>query len=188
MFSHLVLGCLRDGAPRHGYDVCVELRTRTGMQVNPGNVYRELAKLSSQKLIDAIENPRDADPRRNPYVITDPGRQSFDAWLTAPSTQDEELASWLAFLDRVPSGDLPALLEQLKERLWLQSKSLTRDREEHLARARLNGHVDRYDVAAVRTGFHLKQAIAALEFVEELQGSLPGPPAPTVEPPRRPKR
>jgi DNA-binding PadR family transcriptional regulator len=173
MFSHLVLGCLRDGAPRHGYDVCGELRTRSGMQVNPGNVYRELAKLSSQHLIDAIENPRDADPRRNPYVITDLGRQSFDGWLLSPATQDEELSAWLAFLDRVPPAELALLLERLQERLWLRSKTLTRDREDHLARARLNNSGVRHDVAAVHALFQLKQTTAALEFVEELQRTLP---------------
>jgi DNA-binding PadR family transcriptional regulator len=73
MFSHLVLGCLRDGTPRHGYEVCVELRSRTGLRVNAGNVYRELSKLSSQGLIEAMENPRDADVRRNPYPSSTEG-------------------------------------------------------------------------------------------------------------------
>ena len=105
VFLHLVLGCLRDGEPRHGYDVCVELRARTGLQVNAGTVYRELAKLSSQAMIDASENPRDADVRRNPYRITERGRMAFDEWLIAPTTHGEELSSWLAFLDRVPATD-----------------------------------------------------------------------------------
>ena len=50
VFYHLVLGCLRDGKPRHGYDVCGELRARSGLQVNPGNVYRELSDRKSTRL------------------------------------------------------------------------------------------------------------------------------------------
>jgi DNA-binding PadR family transcriptional regulator len=169
MFSHLVLGCLRDGKPRHGYDVCIELRARTGMPVNPGTVYRELAKLSSQGMIEAIENPRDADVRRNPYIIRDDGRHTFDRWLKAPATQNDELSSWLAFLDRVPEPELSALLERLQERLWLQTKTLTRDREDLLEQAQRNGHSTRYDVAAVRSLFQLKQVTAVLEFVQELR-------------------
>ncbi|HXJ33573.1 MAG TPA: PadR family transcriptional regulator, partial [Candidatus Eisenbacteria bacterium] len=105
MFYHLVLGCLREGKPRHGYDVCSELRTRTGLQVNPGNVYRELAKLAAHGLIGATANPPDADPRRNPYTITDGGRTAFDGWLRSPATQDEELSAWVAFLDRIPPAE-----------------------------------------------------------------------------------
>jgi DNA-binding PadR family transcriptional regulator len=187
MFSHLVLGCLRDGKPRHGYDVCSELRARTGLQVNPGNVYRELAKLAAQRLIEPSAKPPDADVRRNPYLISDRGRASFDAWLISPTTQSEELSSWLAFLDRVSPTALPALLERLQERLWLQTKMLTRDREELVTRDRMNGDATLHDVAAARTLFQLKQLTAVLEFVEELQRSpFLNPSAPV--PPQRTKR
>jgi DNA-binding PadR family transcriptional regulator len=188
MFSHLVLGCLRDGTARHGYDVCVELRARTGMNVNPGNVYRELAKLSSQGLIDATENPRDADVRRNPYVITDSGSRMFDEWVLAPATQVDEIASWLSFFDRVPADQRLALLERLQERLWLQSKMLTRDREDAMARALSNGHRTPSDVGAVRSLFELKQVTAVLEFVEELRNALFDGATPTFERPGRSKR
>ncbi len=188
MFSHLVLGCLRDGKPRHGYDVCIELRARTGMPVNPGNVYRELAKLSSQAMIAAIENPRDADVRRNPYVINDRGRKSFDDWLKAPATQSDDLSSWLAFLDRVPEAELPGLLERLQERLWIQTKTLTRDREDLLEQAQRNGHSTRYDVAAVRSLFQLKQVTAILEFVEELRRMSPVAPVTRTDVDRRTKK
>jgi DNA-binding PadR family transcriptional regulator len=187
MFSHLILGCLRDGKPRHGYDLCGELHARTGIRVNPGNVYRELAKLSAQALIDAHENPRDADVRRNPYRITAAGQQTFDRWLMSPTTQVEELSSWLAFLDRVPPQELPVVLERLQERLWIRTKTLTRDREDLMEKARLNGQGGKYDVAAVRSLFELKQVTAVLEFVEELQRSSSTTPVASPEV-RRPKR
>jgi len=190
VFCHLVLGCLRDGKPRHGYDVCGELRARSGLQINPGNVYRELSKLAAQRLIEATENPSDADARRNPYRIRVAGEQAFDRWLLSPSTQDGELSAWLAFLDRVPAGELPGLLDRLQERLWLQSKALTQSREDCMARARLNGHGTQYDVAAVRSLFQLKQTTAILEFVEEIRRTLPLPseqPAPP-DTTRRPRR
>lgn len=158
------------------------------MNVNPGNVYRELAKLSSQGLIDATENPRDADVRRNPYVISQRGRASFDEWLASPKTQVEELASWLSFFDRVAPGELPAVLERLQERLWLESKTLTRDREDALARARANGHERPNDVYAVRSLFELKQVTAVLEFVEELRRLCPADPPSKPEPAIRSRR
>lgn len=189
MFSHLVLGCLRDGTPRHGYDVCVELRSRTSLRVNPGNVYRELSKLSTQKMIVPTENPRDADVRRNPFAISERGCRAFDEWLMTPATQVDELASRLSFLDRVPAAELPVLLERLQERLWLQSKTLSRDREDVLLKARSNGGRRAHaEVAAIRTLFQAKQVSAILEFIEELQRSDITLPKRGEEPPRRPKR
>jgi DNA-binding PadR family transcriptional regulator len=158
------------------------------MNVNPGNVYRELAKLSTQGLIDATQNPSDADVRRNPYVINEQGSRTFDDWALAPATQADEIASWLSFFDRVPREQRLALLERLQERLWLQSKTLTRDREDAMTRARSNGHQMPSDVGAVRSLFDLKQVTAVLEFVEELRNSLSEGLTPRFERASRPKR
>ena len=172
MFLHLILGLLRDGRPRHGYELVREYKLRSGIQANPGNFYRELAKLSDDELVTAGVNPPDADARRIPYKITDGGRQKFDAWLLSPSTQDEELSSWLLFVDRVPPGVLPKLLDRLTEQLWLQSKSLARARADALTDGQVNGHRPGYNSAAALLLRRLKQVTADLEFVEELRKEL----------------
>lgn len=169
MFGHLVLGCLRDGKPRHGYEVCTELRARSGLPVNPGNVYRELSRLVFDGLIDATEKAPDADPRRNPYSITPKGSNAFDMWLRSPTTRDDDLPSWVSFIDRVPATELASMLEELQERLWSRSKALARIREECLERAGLNGSRSRDDAAAARALLDLKQVTAVLEFVDELR-------------------
>ena len=101
MFCHVLLGLLRDGTPRHGYDLVTEYRARSGNHVNPGNVYRELVRLTKADFVQTSVNPPDADPRRIPYQITQRGCHEFDRWLVAPATQDEELSGWLIFLDRL---------------------------------------------------------------------------------------
>jgi len=169
MFAHLVLGVLRDGKPRHGYDVSGELRARCGLPVNPGNVYRELNKLSSLGLIEPIERAPDADARRNPYRIRPEGRDNFDAWLRSPATQEHDLSSWVAFIDRLPADELPSLLEQMQERLWRRSKAFARDRDAFLIESRTNGERSEWRIGAVRSLLELKQVTAALEFVEELR-------------------
>jgi hypothetical protein len=56
-----------------------------------------------------------------------------------------------------------------------------------MEKARLNGQGGKYDVAAVRSLFELKQVTAVLEFVEELQ--RPSSTTPVASPEvRRPKR
>lgn len=172
MFAHLVLGVLRDGRPRHGYDVSGELRARCGIGLNPGNVYREFGKLSSDHLIEPIERAPDVDPRRNPYRICAAGCDHFDAWLRSPDTQEHDLANWLAFIDRLSADELPALLEEVQERLWLRSKSFVRDRDVLLINARSRGERPEWQVGAVRSLFELKQVTAALELIDELRRSI----------------
>src|SRR5262249_6161905 len=41
VFSRLLLGLLRDGHARHGYELITSYRTRSGLRTNPGNFYRE---------------------------------------------------------------------------------------------------------------------------------------------------
>jgi DNA-binding PadR family transcriptional regulator len=189
MFGHLVLGCLRDGKPRHGYDVCTELRARSGQPINPGNVYRELSRLAVDGFIDAIEKSPDADPRRNPYRITAQGTHMFDVWLRSAASDDDDLPAWVSFIDRVPPGEVAGLLEQLQERLWSRSKALARTREECLERANLNGSRSRADAAAARALLELKLVTAILEFIDELRRGfqVPAPSRPDSAP-RRTKR
>ena len=102
MFGHVILGLLRDCRLRHGYEIMTEYRERAGSPVSIGNIYRELARLAGQGLLQTGINPPDADARRIPYHITEKGRLAFDQWLQAPSSQDD-VAHWLLFVDRVPA-------------------------------------------------------------------------------------
>src|SRR5690242_3147322 len=139
MFLHLILGLLRDGKPRHGYELISDYKELSGNLTHPGNFYRELGRLADDKLVETGVNPPDADPRRIPYRITDAGRGEFDRWLRSPSTPDEELSAWLLFADLLSPAEFEASLSRLEERLWLLSKSLARARADTLDTARLNG-------------------------------------------------
>ena len=189
MFYHVILGCLRDGKPRHGYDVWIALRARTGLQVNLGNIYRELSKLVAQELIDALQRPADDDARRNPYGINDSGCRAFDDWLASPATHEDDFSAWLSFIDHVPSGELSDKLEQLQERLWLRSKTITQRRDDALAQAHATGRHATSDLSALRTLLELKRVTATVEFVDELRRTISPSIALTVrEPPRRSRR
>src|SRR5262249_61544125 len=71
VLCHVLLGFLRDGRARHGYELLTEYRALTGEQLNAGNLYRELARLAGDGFVHATSNPPDADPRRIPYEITE---------------------------------------------------------------------------------------------------------------------
>jgi DNA-binding PadR family transcriptional regulator len=140
----VILGLLRDGAPRHGYELMVAHRARSGEQLNTGNFYRELARLSSEGLVETGVNPPDADARRIPYRITPRGSTLFDEWLISLQVHDdEEISERLLFVDLIPAETRTRLLERWQEELWVRGKILTRARGH--SRWASNGRVERYD-------------------------------------------
>jgi len=171
MFCHVILGFLRDGRPRHAYELISEYRGYSARPVNAGNIYRECSKLVSQQLIVADPNPPDADPRRIPYRITQNGCREFDAWLADPVSDEGSLATWVIFADMLPPAERLRLLDRMQEQLWLDNKTLAQARERVLAHARRLGN-RRYHPAAFLLLRRIKQTTADLEFLEELRREL----------------
>ena len=173
MLSHLILGFLRDGQARHGYELITEYKTRSGNQVSAGNFYRELARMASERLVQTGVNPPDADARRIPYQITEKGRQSFDEWLLSPARDDGDLSAWLLFIDRVPYDTRDRLLDRWQDDLWLRSKALSRAREDALLIQESRQDTVRYHLLASLLSRRLKQVTADLEFLKEFRSDLP---------------
>lgn len=161
MFHHVMLGLLRDGERRHGYELVVRYRIETGVAVSPGNVYRELARLASQGLVETVTRPADADPRRVPYRITARGREHFDRWVSSPPTCDDEFSDWLLFLEHVPRGARERILERRREDLWMRSRLLARRREDAHGAA---GPV----AASMLAALEARRLRAEMDFLEEL--------------------
>src|SRR5579871_3193902 len=172
MFSHVILGLLRDGRQRHGYELINDYRLRSGTLPSPGNLYRELGRLATEKLIAAGINPPDADPRRIPYEITDRGRRTFDQWLVASRTQSDEFHHWLLFIDRVPADVRERLLDRRQEDLWMRSKELARALEDASLRAREDGGSSGYHPLPAVLERQSKLVAAELEFLKEFRASL----------------
>ncbi len=172
MLLHVILGLLRDGRPRHGYELMCEYRDRSGTKLSAGNFYRELARLTADALVQTGVNPPGADERRIPYQIAERGRQSFDRWLVAPATVENDLGAWLLFIDQVPNDVRGRLLDRAQEELWLRGKTLTRQREDAMSADVVREKPDAYGVLPVILSRQLKLLTAELEFVKELRQEL----------------
>ena len=172
MFWHLILGLLRDGQARHGYELMLEYGARSGKQLSAGNFYRELARLTSEGLLQTGVNPPDADARRIPYHITPKGGQVFDTWLVSPASLNGELSTWLLFADRVPPDTRACLLDRLQEDLWMRGKGLARSREDALAAVRTAAKGSRYDPRPALMARRMKQIAAEVEFIKEFRLEL----------------
>jgi DNA-binding PadR family transcriptional regulator len=75
---------------RHGYDIMqdVERRTEGRIVLHPGTLYRALARLLDQKLIEELdERPGDDDQRRRYYRLTHLGRAVARAEVERLATQ-----------------------------------------------------------------------------------------------------
>jgi DNA-binding PadR family transcriptional regulator len=64
-----ILECLQQG-PRHGYDIMLEIESKTGMRPSPGSIYPALQMLEDGDYIRGQE--RDG---KRVYEITDKGRE-----------------------------------------------------------------------------------------------------------------
>jgi DNA-binding PadR family transcriptional regulator len=172
MFRHLILGLLRDGQPRHGYGLMTEYRTHSGDRISVGNLYRELAHLAAQGLVQSGVNPPDADPRRIPYQITEHGRHFFDQWLVSAPSHDGEFSTKLIFVDQMPADALARLLDRWQEELWIRGKALAREREDTLARQPPESAQTRYNSRPALLSRRLKHVTAELEFLEEFRADF----------------
>ncbi|HZP41768.1 MAG TPA: PadR family transcriptional regulator [Candidatus Binatia bacterium] len=170
MFSHVILGLLRDGEQRHGYELTMQYRLRSGTKMSPGNFYRELTRLMNAGLVQTGSNPPGADARRIPYTITERGRQVFDRWLASPTREDEDIGSWLLFVHLVDREARDDILERYREDLWMRNKLLTRTRDDAL-RARREKPED-YDPLPVIVARQIKQVSAELSFLDEFRAFL----------------
>jgi DNA-binding PadR family transcriptional regulator len=167
MFWHVILGLLRDGKQRHGYELVTLYRGRSGTRLGPGNFYRYLSRLGEAGLVETAANPPEADARRIPYRITDRGRQRFDQWLLAPLREDDDLSEWILFLDRVPNDVRDRILERRQEDLWHRNKMLARAREDALAASPAE-----YNPLPALIARQMKQVSAELDFLEELRAHI----------------
>jgi DNA-binding PadR family transcriptional regulator len=76
----LVLLALARG-PVHGYEIKKELERTGGLRLDPGSLYRLIARLVTEGLIvnAAHADSESADPRRRHYELTRRGRETLRA-------------------------------------------------------------------------------------------------------------
>ena len=164
MFWHVVLGLLRDGKPRHGYELRTMYLKQSGTALGTGNFYRELTRLAAEGLVCPVANPPDADARRIPYAISEAGREDFDEWLLTEHRPHDDLDEWILFADRVPADARDRIVSVRLEDIWLRNKILARTRDEALRAT--NG---RYAPSLASIDRQMKGIAAEIEFLESFR-------------------
>ncbi len=82
---HVVLGLLESG-PLHGYDLLARFQQELSgvWAMDTGQLYRVLAQLEREGLVDMKRVPQERRPDRKVYSLTEAGRAELDAWRRAP--------------------------------------------------------------------------------------------------------
>jgi len=66
--------------PAHGYAIKQEVERRGGTRIDPGSLYRVIARMLEEHLLEESLDPGgDADSRRRCYRITEHGRRTLAA-------------------------------------------------------------------------------------------------------------
>lgn len=94
--SYALLGLLEESA-RHGYDLKQSYDRRFGAAkpIRFGQVYRTLAQLEREGLVEVMGVEAGAGPDRKRYAITPEGVIDLDTWLGEPEQPQPQLQSVL---------------------------------------------------------------------------------------------
>lgn len=94
--SYALLGLLH-GASRHGYDLKQSYDRRFGATkpIQFGQVYRALAQLERDGLVELVGVEAGGGPDRKRYSITPEGVTDLDAWLAEPEEPQPHLQTVL---------------------------------------------------------------------------------------------
>jgi len=210
VFRYVIVGILRDGAPRHGYAVMKAYRQRTGIQIGTGNFYRELQRLVREGLVSMVPRLKDADARQAPYAITPEGAATFDRWFSEPKGStvgphyEDQLSARILFLGQVTPETASRVLQKCQDDLWLRAKVLERMRDVALASERADDSFPALQILLSRRLRHVAADLAVLDEVraswmersgaKETAGApggaaaVAGEPAPRVDERRRARR
>lgn len=112
---HTILGFLSI-QPLSGYDLkrYFDASVRHFWSADQAAIYRTLADLSAEGLVEHERVAQSTRPDRKVYHLTDPGRAALDAWLATPAppvARREPLLVKLFFAGRLSLGQLEHLLD-----------------------------------------------------------------------------
>src|SRR5262245_14335793 len=172
MLRHFILGLLRDSSPRHGYEVITSYRTRTGEELSPGNVYRELSRLVDEGLLEPGRSAAGQDTRRIPYRITHRGEDEFDQWFSSSRSLHEDLPTWIIFIDRMPAEVVLSMIDRRQQELLLQGQVVATARDDSLERLGRTEERGCYHPLPLLLSRRMKQIAAEAEFLEEARQHL----------------
>ncbi len=123
--------------PMHPYEIASTLRKRhkeESIKLNYGSLYTVVEQLQRHGLIEPRETVQEGRrPERTVYALTDAGRVEAINWLSellsTPVKEYTRFEAGLSLMAVLPPDDVAALLEERRQRLELELRSMRSTRE-----------------------------------------------------------
>jgi DNA-binding PadR family transcriptional regulator len=129
---YALLGLLEEG-DRHGYDLKLSYDRRFGASrpLRFGQVYRTLAQLQRDGLVEVVGVEAGAGPERKRYSITAEGVTDLERWLSEPEDPQPHLQAVLfqkVLLALLSGRSAEAFLDAQRDRLYAAMRDITSGR------------------------------------------------------------
>lgn len=172
--SYAVLGML-SLVPMSGYELNqnVDKSIANFWQISKSQVYGELSRLEELGLVRSTEVEQERLPDKRTYELTDSGAAALDDWLSAPGHGPRRLRSGLLlktfFAHRMTGNRFVRLLEEYRGQAELEREYLTEVIE------KLDPELPETFYTRATALYGLRQAEAALTWIDEVSKSIPKP-------------
>lgn len=166
-----LLGFLHE-RPMAGWDLVSTAQQRIGnfWSLTPSQVYRELASMAKAGLIEA--GPR-GQRERQPYTLTDAGREAFHHWVMQEPGKETirfPLLLTMLFGEHLPPERLASFLAEHRAQ---HAARLERDEQMYAAIPEEARELYRFPIATMQFGIAYERA--ALEWFDQLPESIRNP-------------
>lgn len=159
--SHAILAVLSDHTCS-GYDLAKQFDGSVGFFWNATHqqIYRELAKLEQQGIIESQEIEQSGRPNKKQYSVTSQGKEMLCDWITQPSALPpvkDELLIKLFVGHLVPRE---SILRLLNEQRSLHERALETYRaiaEQYFTPPEELSEADQFQYLTLRNGIHFEQ-------------------------------
>ena len=122
--EHAILGFL-NYQPLTGYDLkkAFDASVQHFWSADQSQIYRTLARLAEQGLVEMEVVPQENRPNRKVYHVTEAGQEELRRWLITPLPAEKNRVAWLIqvfFAAQLPNEAIAALFEREAQNLRRQ--------------------------------------------------------------------
>ncbi len=123
--SHAILVSLAERAAS-GYDLTRRFDKSIGFfwRATHQQIYRVLARMQSEGLVDGTVEPGEGRPDRRVYHLTDLGRSRLRDWTREPTDREQVRSEFAVKVRAIPFGDRDAVIDDIRRQRALHAQQL----------------------------------------------------------------
>ena len=174
--SHAILVSLAERAAS-GYDLTRRFDKSIGFfwRATHQQIYRVLARMQSDGLVDVTVQPGEGRPDRRVYHLTDAGRAQLQEWTRQPTVREQVRSEFAVKVRAMPFGDRDAVIDDIRRQRALHVEQLDyylADERQHFPDPSRVTEADLPAWLVLRGGIRQEQTY--VEWCDEMLSALDG--------------